>query len=227
MEWPSWGGALLSFLGQIDLGSLPSNSRVDWMPREGLLLFFYDWLSVWGTNPGDRVGWCVLHLDPAASTIERQTPSALTEMGQFRRKNLRLQPALSLPSYQRVGFDFFAVEGEARDEYLEARDRDAWAGGPRHQFLGWPDPVQNDTMEEECQLAFNGYNFRGDPRAQSDPRIAELLAGAGEWELLLQLDTDNEIGMEWGDNGMLYFWVRRDDARRGDFSNVWMILQCY
>ena len=30
----------------------------------------------------------------------------------------------------------------------------------------------------------------------------------------------------WGDVGTVYFWVRESDARRGDFSKVWMVFQC-
>jgi uncharacterized protein YwqG len=44
--------------------------------------------------------------------------------------------------------------------------------------------------------------------------------------LLLQLDTDDDAGMMWCDVGSLYFWIREQDARAGDFSKIWMILQC-
>lgn len=47
-----------------------------------------------------------------------------------------------------------------------------------------------------------------------------------EWRLLLQLDSDDASDMMWGDSGILYFWIREADARAGDFSNVWVILQC-
>lgn len=30
----------------------------------------------------------------------------------------------------------------------------------------------------------------------------------------------------WGDVGMIYFWIQDEAARRGDFSNAWLILQC-
>jgi uncharacterized protein YwqG len=30
----------------------------------------------------------------------------------------------------------------------------------------------------------------------------------------------------WGDCGMLYFWIRRDDLARRDFSGAWVVLQC-
>jgi uncharacterized protein YwqG len=43
---------------------------------------------------------------------------------------------------------------------------------------------------------------------------------------LLQLDTDDDAGIMWGDCGMLYFWVRAEEAAIGDFRNPWLILQC-
>jgi uncharacterized protein YwqG len=51
---------------------------------------------------------------------------------------------------------------------------------------------------------------------------------AGEWELLLQLDShENEAGMMWGDMGRLYFWINRADLARRDFGQGWQLLQCY
>ena len=50
-------------------------------------------------------------------------------------------------------------------------------------------------------------------------------SSAADWRLLLQLDTDNDAGMMWGDTGVLYFWIREQDARAKDFSKVWVILQ--
>ncbi len=38
--WPTQKGQPLAFLACIDLGSLPSNSGIDWLPTEGRLLFF-------------------------------------------------------------------------------------------------------------------------------------------------------------------------------------------
>jgi uncharacterized protein YwqG len=80
-------------------------------------------------------------------------------------------------------------------------------------------------MELDCQLASNGI-YVGNPEGYQDPRRAELEAGAAEWKLLLQLDTDDDTGWMWGDTGTLYYWIRESDARRGDFSNVWFSYQC-
>lgn len=58
-----------------------------------------------------------------------------------------------------------------------------------------------------------GHKLGGYPCfAQKDPR------GAGDWELLLQLDSDDE--MVWGENGVATFFIRPTDLARGDFSRV-------
>lgn len=80
-------------------------------------------------------------------------------------------------------------------------------------------------MELECQLASNGL-YVGNSSGYDDPRRPALEPGAVDWQLLLQIDSDDDVGMMWGDVGMLYFWVRKQDAERADFSNVWMVLQC-
>jgi uncharacterized protein YwqG len=48
-----------------------------------------------------------------------------------------------------------------------------------------------------------------------------------DWRLLLQLDSDEHMDVMWGAAGMLYFWVREQEAAAGRFENVWVILQCH
>ncbi|NNJ25645.1 hypothetical protein LzC2_17180 [Planctomycetes bacterium LzC2] len=53
--------------------------------------------------------------------------------------------------------------------------------------------------------------------------------------LLLQLASDfgddsdpadQGFEMMWGDLGMLYWWIRREDLAARRFDRVWMTLQC-
>jgi uncharacterized protein YwqG len=81
-------------------------------------------------------------------------------------------------------------------------------------------------MALEAQLASNGV-YVGVPEGYSSPKRMALEAGVKDWRLLLQIDSDDDARMMWGDSGRLYFWVREDEARRGDFSGAWMVLQCY
>lgn len=227
VEWPSWKGRPLSFLVQIDLGSAPKDFWADWLPREGLLLFFYDAeQSTGGYDPADRRSWRVVYVEPGVPIAERDEPGSIPK-GQFPRQDIALYPEQSFPSLDRLDFDTSDITEEELDEYFENGIGAEPDDGPLHQLFGWPGPIQNDTMEEECQLAANGFPAFARASELKDQLAAELNAGAVEWELLLQVDSDDEVEMMWGDVGRLYFWVRPHDARRGDFSNVWMILQCH
>lgn len=70
--------------------------------------------------------------------------------------------------------------------------------GPRHRMLGHPDVVQSDPRDEEPGLC-----------------------------LLLQVDSDEDAGMMWGDVGRLYFWIRRDDLERRRFDRCELIFQSH
>jgi uncharacterized protein YwqG len=52
-----------------------------------------------------------------------------------------------------------------------------------------------------------------------------LSKGQLDWQLLFQVDSDDQAGMRWGDAGMLYYWIRKADLKKEDFSNAWLVLQ--
>jgi uncharacterized protein YwqG len=82
-------------------------------------------------------------------------------------------------------------------------------------------------MKLECQLASNGL-YVGNDSGYKDPRRKTLEKGASDWRLLFQIDTDEKkLGTIWGDVGRIYFWIRQQELEERDFSNVWLVLQCY
>jgi uncharacterized protein YwqG len=82
-------------------------------------------------------------------------------------------------------------------------------------------------MALECQLVTNGI-YCGSPDGYRSAQAQLLKAGAADWMLLLQLDTDEDgPGWMWGDAGCLYFWLRRQDLAERRFDRVWAVLQCY
>ena len=50
---------------------------------------------------------------------------------------------------------------------------------------------------------------------------------APDWRLLLQVDSDERLGTQWGDAGSIYFLVRPDALERRAFERTWLIGQCY
>ena len=68
--------------------------------------------------------------------------------------------------------------------------------------------------------------YCGNPKGYDEGRKRGLEAGATDWRLLLQVDSDEQTGMMWGDMGRLYFMIHKDDLQYRRFDKVWQILQC-
>ncbi len=80
-------------------------------------------------------------------------------------------------------------------------------------------------MQLECQLVTNGINV-GTQGRHGDPRVEVLSAGATDWRLLLQIDTEDAAGMMWGDAGRIYYWIRDQDLAKAAWDETWLVLQC-
>jgi uncharacterized protein YwqG len=219
--WPSRDGAMLTFLACLDLASLQAAAPVPWLPASGRLLFFYDAeKQPWGFDPKDRGSWTVMLASegaPAAGPPET-TPALTRHPVTFRRID-------SYPSWERPEVSALNLTDAESEILIDASDA-VFGKAPHHQVWGFPDPVQGDEMELECQLVSNGL-YCGDSSGYLGSRASELRDGAKDWRLLLQMDTDDHLGVMWGDGGILYFWIREEDARAGRFDQAWVVLQCH
>ena len=225
VPWPQWGGKPQAFLAQIDLQEVRQAGGPDWPPDHGTLFFFYDSeQSTWGFKPDDRGSWAVIH-DPlgAPGSLSGRMPGVSDGL-EYPAQTVAMVARPTLPTPERLQLPWFDLSDQELDELSAAEDAFD-PDYPLHQIGGWPRPVQNDTMELECQLVSNGIDCGG-PEGYRSQAARDLASGASEWRLLLQLDSDETSDMMWGDFGRLYFWIRESDARASRFENVWMILQC-
>lgn len=225
-EWPVWRDLPLAFLGQVALAGA-AELVPDVLPPSGMLSFFYHpEQTVWGFDPGDRGSSRVYWFPDVGDLAPAQVPKALPEHGRFQPMAITLRLSRSLPPYQALDVCALRLSGEEEDAYFAFWEE--WQGlygaAPQHQLLGHPSPIQ-DEMQLECQLVSGGINC-GSPVGYHDPRCAELEPGARDWRLLAQFDSDDRVGMMWGDVGMLYFWIRESDLAERRFDQAWMILQC-
>lgn len=222
--WPRHDGRPLSLIAQLDLAEMRAAGSPDWLPAEGRLLFFYELeLSTWGFDPTDAGSALVRH--ETAMVDEAAEPDDLPQDRRFDAYPITFVSDVSLPSEERLEIDWKALSVQEQGE-LEAAVEALTPAEPAHQIGGYPLPVQGDGMELECQLVTNGV-YAGNPSGYTKSNIDASRPGAADWRLLLQLDTDDAAGMMWGDTGRLYFWIREQDARAGEFSRTWTILQCY
>jgi uncharacterized protein YwqG len=223
ISWPEWRGNKLSFLARISLHELQRTQQIDWLPENGALLFFYDTdEQPWGFDPKDR-GGCAVFLVPDLEEPLTDSADKLEHVF-FQHMSIAFRSINTFPSAERAQVEALSMSDEEHDEYWDLLDT-PFQGLPKHQITGMPSPVQGDCMELECQLVSNGL-YCGNSSGYDDPRAKGLEAGSQDWRLLLQLDTDDDAGIMWGDCGTLYFWVRAQDAAEGRFENTWLILQC-
>ncbi|HZI81699.1 MAG TPA: YwqG family protein [Vicinamibacterales bacterium] len=220
MAWPSRDGTPLTFLACLDLASLHATLPVPWLPATGRLLFFYDAeKQPWGFDPKDRGSWAVMR---AGDGPDVASPAAVTALA---RHAVTFTKIDSYPSWERPEVTALGLTDAEAEILIDASDA-VFGKAPHHQVGGFPDPVQGDEMELECQLVSHGL-YCGDSSGYLSRQAATLRDGAADWRLLLQVDSDDDLGVMWGDGGILYFWIREEDARAGRFDQAWVVLQCH
>ena len=225
LRWPEWNGRPLSFLCQIDFAAIPRSEFTAQLPRDGIAYFFYDpEQRTWGFDPDDRGSWKVLYHAGTDERVPVSPPAGLGDESVYKEKHITFAEILMYPDAQDERIDGLNLDDAQMDEFYELRGA-VFRDQPAHQLLGYPTPVQGNDMDLESQLVSNGL-YCGDATGYNDPRAKSLAPGRHAWILLLQLDSDDDTDMMWGDAGMLYFWIRRQDLENKHFSNVWMILQC-
>ena len=197
-----------------------------------MLYFFYVAASqeTWGFDPDDRGSWRVLYFDAHPDTLVRtDAPPGMDKYGIFTPCAVTFSTELVLPPWDSAHIAKLHLTEEERDSYDsllgQIADLQSTEDELIHRLLGYPDEIQGD-MELECQLVSHGI-YCGDPSGYRDPRAAGLEAGATDWRLLLQIDSDDNADMMWGDVGRIYYWIRQEDLQIRDFDSTWMILQCF
>lgn len=234
---PPRAGRPLSFLGQVNLAEAAAEARAGLLPARGVLYFFYDALAQpWGFDPRDGGGWAVLYAGPSEDgttvpLVRREAPAGLDARAVFRGRGAALSAGYSLPDAEHEEVAAWGLDEEELGDYRElvADLEEAWAvDAPLHKMLGHASALQGDHMAFQCQMASAGLYLGGSGGPAPDPvAVARLAEGAGEWRLLLQLDSDPWSGMEWGDAGTLYFWAREGAVRAREFGRAWVVLQAH
>ncbi|MBN1510550.1 MAG: DUF1963 domain-containing protein [Phycisphaerae bacterium] len=220
--------APLAFLGQIDLAEVHVSVSLPGWPRDGKLCFFYDWsLQPWGFDPSERGSCRVIYCACSEFAKALEPPSDVPEGARFPERPIRFVPEWLLPPSLEVSRRRLIDPKD--DDYHDLRRQlisgDDDENSPIHRCGGHPQEIQGD-MRVKCQLVTNGL-YCGNPSGYEDRRAVHLALGAVDWQLVLQIDSDEELGWMWGDCGRLYFWARRPEIAQADFAGAWVVLQCY
>ncbi|EMS1064554.1 DUF1963 domain-containing protein [Providencia stuartii] len=207
-------GIPLKLLAQINFAQMPPLENY---PTTGLLQFFIGGDDLYGADFDDlqtQNGFRVIYWD---SVIE---------------DNAKLQQ------------DFSAIEVAYEDEYyspiegqfsLEFTPATQYISSNDFQFgrkildvddlYDYEDQFEGEDFYDEWlepyneHFASNGHRIGGYPFfTQTDPR--EYRKEIQDYVLLLQIDSDYETGILWGDIGVGNFFIHPEDLKNKDFSKV-------
>ncbi|XMB72999.1 YwqG family protein [Mycoplasmatota bacterium WC30] len=197
--WPEENGVKLSFLLQVNIQDVKKFDKNSYLPVEGLLLFFYDNINQpWKSN---GKGIKVLHIKN--EDLRRMSkPSNIDEIDVFKEVAVKIKSKYSIP----ITDDLYFFTDEEENNYFRIVE-----GNPEQEtyLLGNPIEIQSDILEE------NKHVF---------PKETENI---DDWILLLQVDSEYEAKMLWGDAGKLYFLINKNDLAQEEFSKIRLLLQCY
>lgn len=211
--WPNFEGKPQVFVGQVNLAdaALPLDERIG--PDSGLLSFFVaqEWRG--------GLGAAVLFTEDLSGLARREPPAALDDAAELPAVGLDAALEASFASPDSVSVRVMWLDEEARRVYTEIVEEMGGDDAPTHRLLGYSDPVQND-MQLECEAVMAGLDLVAGVTAQT-------LRNAADWRLLLQVDSDPASGLEWGDVGKLYYWIRAGDLAERRFDRVWGLHQSH
>lgn len=211
VAWPQWEGhGPLSFVAAIDCAAMAAQVTEYAWPADGTLLFFYfdgqaDNGESWVTpaDPASKPGSRVLHVPATAATAPRPAPAVLTPF-----------PAMPLTAVHAPSFD-------------ASHDR-------HHQIGGCPDVIQNEIDTEVAMWALGREYGDDDPDEDEDydpfddPEFdPEVRAEAERWKLLLQVASDRNLDMMWGDAGALYWMIKPEDLAELRLDLAYFTWQCH
>ncbi|MBC9929131.1 YwqG family protein [Chitinophaga qingshengii] len=221
IAWPVDNkGDYLSFIAQLHLPEIKPFDTYHILPDTGYLFFFFDAnQSMGGYSKEEKHLFRVIYFDGTAAELSfPDFPESLSDEACFSPCALSFETQVSMPFKWSKAFSF--LSSEERDVYGEQ----VWKDEETNKTLGHADNLQSE-MEMFCQIVTH-EDYTGDFSMFEDPAYDELRANAGDWQLLLQVDSNQEhANMMWADMGRLYFWIRKQDLEKKNFDNCWCVLQ--
>ncbi len=208
-------GKPMEFLGQINFKDI---EKLEDYPTTGLLQFFIS-LEDWGMNyekPLESDIKVIYHekteeeVQTEFEFLDKQRDEGNSPIGKeefimnFSKPKNEVSPSRDYRSYIKVEENFKHYMGfdkfeEPRAEELEMAYWDAFSSFG-HKIGGYADFTQEDPRFYENQ------DFT---------------------ELLFQLDSDSSADILWGDNGIANFFIRKEDLKNKDFSNILYNWDCH
>ncbi|MEK3785266.1 YwqG family protein [Paenibacillus sp. FSL K6-1230] len=218
----------MTFLAQLNLAELQDVDATGQLPAKGMLYFF-----VGVDEPAYNIEHRVLYAkeEELPTARRRSTPEETALEEEFNGYQLAARPSLEAPNYAYVDYD--VIEDEEH-EYEDYEDLLLSMNGEEDDvavMFGYPTGQHDDDFHEAALTILTGKNYE-----YSKDKALKAIAGHFDGDetraqqeidntlMLLEIETDSEIGFCWWDAGVLHFFIRKEDLLAGNFERTYCAL---
>lgn len=217
----------LLFVAQFNLAEIKPYDEENLLPESGILYFFAD--NIWDNFLINEAR--VIHFNGDLSLLERKDfpedipPTPPQEWGErFDPCAVTFVPEINLPGIDANWVEPDIPAGKTWDDLFELEQLSDYSyPNPNYGFivnrlLGYNYGIPAD-MQLKCQLIVETgrpYNATKEQREHAKQR-------KDDWQLLFQMDSDENAGMMWSDAGVMCFYVRRQDLETRNFDHTCLV----
>ncbi|MBL4650088.1 MAG: DUF1963 domain-containing protein [Aureispira sp.] len=226
LDWPiDKKGIPYLFLAQINLSEIQSYDLTYPIPQKGILYFFAEVKYPYAFD--------VLYSDGSKPLKQRRPLPKEAENISFwslllKQKNyfktypigtISFEQTYTIPYYSSLYYSQLELEGRLGNIEGMIADEQVYFENlfgeqvVNHHLFGDYQVVQNERIESNLE----GYklNFK-----RLNKKDLPAIKASMDWILFLQLDTDNALEFYFGDAGKTYFFIKKQDLLKGDFSKI-------
>ena len=234
IQWPcTKGGQYMTSLAQLNLSQIATevgeDRLPDYFPRQGLLYFF-----VGLDEPSYQIEHQILYIaEPDMGSLQYREPEAMTILEEddeqpFQAYEVHAQGTIEFPNYAYLDYDQLTDHGVSDDQYLEWNE--AMNNEPDDtigKMFGYPlSQHADDEIEAITSILTGKHTYEVEKRhtwlvnvldgdeQKVEQEIEEML-------MLLEIDSDDDIGYMWWDAGVIHFFIRKEDLIQLNFDRTY------
>ncbi|MDS0525124.1 YwqG family protein [Clostridium sp. SHJSY1] len=225
-NWPlTRTGEKMTFIAQLNLREVSISDENQILPKKGMLYFF---MGI------DEPAYDIEHkvIFSEEENLKFTKPEKFTVLEEeyelsFNPYKVKANSYIEIPNYAYLDCD----QVEDTDSYYELQENLLFSfKNYIGKIFGYP-IGQHDDSELEATLkivANEKYNYtkkdkeklisalNGDEK-KADKEIEDML-------MLLEIDTDYNVGFQWWDAGSIHFFIRKEDLINKNFHNTYLSL---
>lgn len=208
IDFPKFNEGYLAFMGQINLAEVKSFDKDHLLPENGILYLFYDaFEQPWGFEGEDDGCFKILHFEGDLSELKR------------REYPVESEDFFPLPACKVHFKNMYTITDNLENLEFDSEDEE-------ENFWNFRQDLMQPTDEEGNTIP--AHYLLGEPNSIQNNVFEELYENNTEPILLFQIDSDEEnLGVMWGDCGMLYFCIPKEQLHKKQFDKATFTLQCY